>query len=166
MFTENIKGVFIMQLLRKLQLLLVVLVITPSICYASLASDVSSINTDAQLLNGSVSKSSPIIVNSHELLNVYTINLSIGQILEYENPTNKQIVAITWHTKRNPNIRQLLGSYFVRLQQQPTQKLGHSQVRYINDDFIFTAGGVLNDRYAKAILVQALPTGIRIEDIK
>jgi hypothetical protein len=130
--------------------------------WATLGQTSTTITTDAKALNASMS------LETRLNYQIYTLALANGTatIVEYYAPISKQVFAISWRAKLIPNLHQVLGNYFSRLQASPTQVVHHSQASISQDDFLAEYGGLRGAYYGKVVLLQQLPAGVSAGEIK
>lgn len=137
----------------------VVLASLPLSSWATLGDNAASVNADATTLNASVT------TESNKNYTLYKLQLPSTTIVnEYVDSTGN-VFAVTWKGPHNPNINQVLGNYFARLQDKPLFA-DHSSARFAESDFHAFVRGSIHNHFGKAYLPQSLPTNVTGEDIK
>jgi len=132
--------------------------------FASLGDDESSIQKDNTRLGGTHIKKQV----QQQLFSVHELQSDNGAtIKEYVSPQGK-VFAVTWKGPLMPDLNQLLGQYF-----QPyvdtlkaDGKRHHGVVHVEQPNFVVHSSGRLRAFSGLAYLPQALPQGVKIEDLQ
>ena len=134
---------------------LLVLMVGALPAWAALGEYEGSIGLDQQILRGEIRE------EAHTGYKLHQIITSDGALVrEYVSPEGK-VFAISWHAHSLPNLAQLLGAYFPRVQQASqtrTQRGGPLVIR--NADFVFFRGGRMMDFHGTAYLPGLLPKNV------
>ena len=141
--------------------LLLVLMTAALPAFAALGEYEGSISFDQQILRGEIRE------EVHTGYKLHQIITSDGALVrEYVSPEGK-VFAISWHSHSLPNLAQLLGAYFPRVQQASqakTQRGGPLVIR--NDDFVFFSGGRMMDFHGTAYVPGLLPKNVTAGVVK
>lgn len=137
----------------------VVLAALPLSSWATLGEGTASVNTDAAKLNASVT------TETNENYTLYKLVLPSTTIVNEYVDSNGNVFAVTWKGPHNPNVHQVLGNYFIRLQDKPVFA-DHASARFIESDFHALVRGSIHNHFGKAYLPQSLPSNITGEDIR
>lgn len=130
--------------------------------WAALGEAEATVSADGQFLKGQV---------RDEVQPGYRIHLitdASGTVVrEYVTPAGK-VFAVSWQGPFVPNMQQLLGNYFPRLQQYVQYQTGRrrSLLNLHNDDFIFSSGGHMRAYHGRAYVPSLLPTNISPEVVQ
>lgn len=136
----------------------VVLSALPLMSWASLGDNQASVNTDASALNASVTTENNVNYT------LYTLTLPSKTVVK-EYVSNDKVFAVTWKGPHNPNVNQVIGNYFGRLQDKPLFA-DHSSAKFVEPDFRAFVRGSIHNHHGKAFLPQYLPANVTGKDIK
>jgi hypothetical protein len=101
-----------------------------------------------------------------------TITLQSGTVVrEYVNTSTNQVFGLAWQGPRVPDLRQLLGTSFVRFagsasQQPESTATGTSHRALVASDLVVQSGGHMGLFVGKAYLPERLPSGVSASDIQ
>ncbi len=138
--------------------LFLALALFPAVSWASLGGSDATIDADAAKLNATIA------IKQDSNYTQYNLSLpSKVQVREYV--ANKKVFAVVWEGPHNPNIHQVLGSYFSRLQGTPTFA-DHASAKFIQPDFVASVRGSINNHHGKAYLPENLPFGVNSKEIQ
>ncbi|HEX4037539.1 MAG TPA: DUF2844 domain-containing protein [Acidobacteriaceae bacterium] len=139
----------------------VVLVSSPA--FASLGSDVNSVEADRVHMNASVSVSQASGYALHE------IQSPAGNVVdEYVSPAGK-VFAVAWHGQFPPQMQQILGTYFSQysaaLEAQP-HRYGHPPLNIQLPGLVVQTAGRLRAHFGRAYIPDQLPEGVTADQIR
>jgi Protein of unknown function (DUF2844) len=131
---------------------------------ASLGGDVASVQADQAKMQGTLR------TTSSESYTVHEIQASTGvAVKEFVSPAGK-VFAVTWQGSFQPDLRQLLGSYFDQYTQaaqaQRTERRGHGPLLIQQPGLVVQITGHIRSFFGKAYVPQMLPAGVHAEDIR
>jgi hypothetical protein len=87
-------------------------------------------------------------------------------VREYAVPTGA-VVAVAWHGRTVPNLRQLLGNYYeALLTAAKARHAGHSHLAVRQDDLVVMSRGHMRSFSGIAYLPSQLPSGLKEQDIQ
>ena len=140
---------------------LVASVLAPGIALAALGGDASTVEHDATQLRAMRSVSATTAYSVHELQTAEG-----GTVREYVNPANK-VFAVVWKAPIIPDLRQLLGDYFPRLN-KAAQAIGHARrgVDLKESDLVIRTGGHQRAFFGVAYLPAQMPQGVTLDSLR
>lgn len=132
--------------------------------WAALGGNADSAVADAQALRGQL-RSTPMVA-----YDVHQITTGAVVVNEYVSRSG-QVFAVTWHGPTEPNLRQLLGSYFGRVasaakaahQDNPGI---HRQFTVSQPDLVVQVAGRLRSFHGIAYLPALIPPGVSINQLQ
>lgn len=131
--------------------------------FAGLGGDVSSVQSDAVHLQGSVH------ITSNTGFTVHEIQTPTGTtVREYVSPTGK-VFAVAWKGPWPPDLQQLLGPYFSQFQQaaqSAKQRAGRTPVSIHQSNLVVQRSGHMRSWVGRAYLTDQLPSGVTAESIR
>jgi hypothetical protein len=130
--------------------------------WAALGEPESSVSADVQILRGQIRH------EVHEGYRLHQITDASGSVVrEYVSPAGK-IFGVSWQGPFLPNMQQLLGSYFIYLQQYAQAQTGRHGGPLIiqKDNFVFSSGGHMRWRQGHAYVPSLLPTNLSPEVVQ
>ncbi len=140
------------------------LLLFPLPSFASLGSDVTSVQADQAKMQGSLRTTSNDSYTLHE------IQAPTGVAVKEYVSTSGKVFAVTWQGPVHPDLRQLLGTYFDQFVQaekaQRAQRRGRGPVQIQLPGLVVLVGGHMRAFLGKAYVPQMLPAGVRGEDIR
>ena len=141
--------------------ILLVLLMGALPAWAALGEYEGSVNLDQRVLRGQVRE------EVHSGYKLYQIITPQGAVIrEYISPQGK-VFAISWHAYFLPDLQQLLGSYFPRVQravQARTQRGGPLPIQ--EADFVFLSGGRMMNFHGCAYVPALLPRNLTTEVVR
>ena len=141
--------------------ILLVLLMGALPAWASLGEYEGSVNLDQRVLRGQVRE------EVHSGYKLYQIITPEGAVIrEYVSPEGK-VFAISWHAYFLPDLQQLLGSHFSRVQQAVqarTQRGGPLPIQ--EADFVFLSGGRMMNFHGSAYVPALLPKNLTTEVVR
>ena len=141
--------------------ILLVLVVGALPAWAALGEYESSVSLDQRILRGETREETEA---GYKLLQMITPGGAV--IREYVSPSGK-VFAISWNAHCLPNLPQLLGSYFPRVQQAAQVKTHHGGPLIIDTpDFVFFSGGRMMNFHGSAYVPALLPKNVRAEVVQ
>jgi len=141
--------------------ILLVLIMGALPVWAALGQYEGSISLDQRILRGEVRE------ENHPAYKLHQIITPQGAVVrEYVSPDGK-VFAISWHARYLPDLPQLLGSYFPRVQQAAQARPQRGAPLVISsDDFVFFSGGRMMDFYGMAYIPGLVPRNVTAEVIR
>ena len=123
--------------------------------WAALGSDVSSVNSDAQVLRGQHIMVAKVGYNLHQ------ITTPDGSVVnEFVSPAGI-VFGVSWQAHFLPNLPQLLGTYLTNLQQgQVTQRVPRRAITIQGDNFVFSSVGHLRSFHGRAYVPGLIPANL------
>lgn len=134
----------------------------PSVAFATLGADVSSVQIDRMAMKASMPAS-----NTSANYTVHEMSTASGvTVREYANSIGT-VFAVAWRGPAMPNLRQLLGSYFDNYTgAAKSQHLGHSHLSVRQDNLVVRASGHMRAFSGSAYDPKLLPQGVTEDQIK
>jgi hypothetical protein len=144
-----------------LGVLLILLLAAPPLS-AALGESESSVNVDRQFLRGQIRQE---VRAGYRLHHITDANGTT--VREYVSPDGK-VFGIAWQGPFVPNMQQLLGKYFVYLQQHAQSQTGrHGGPLIIRQyDFVFASSGHMRSYRGCAYVPSLLPTNVSPEVVQ
>lgn len=141
--------------------ILLVLMMGSLPAWAALGEYEGSVSLDQQVLRGEIRE------EVHTAFKLHQIITSDGAVIrEYVSPEGR-VFAISWHARFIPNLPQLLGSYFPRVQRAAQAKVQHSGPLVINaTDFVYFSSGRVMDYHGSACVPGLLPKNVTVEVVR
>jgi len=107
---------------------------------------------------------------SGDLYTVHEIQAATGvAIKEYVSPAGK-VFAITWQGPFQPDLRQLLGTYFDQyaqaVQAQRAHRRGHGPLLIQQPGLVVQIAGHMRSFMGKVYVPEMLPAGVHAEDLR
>jgi hypothetical protein len=123
--------------------------------WAALGEYEGSVGLDQQVLRGEMSE------EVHTGFKFHQIITSDGAVIrEYVSPEGK-VFGISWHARFIPNLPQLLGSYFPRVQQAAQSRVQRREPLAINTtDFVYFSTGRMMNYHGSAYVPGLLPKNV------
>ncbi len=130
--------------------------------WAALGEPESSVGADRQFLRGQIRDEVHSAYRLHEITDAHG-----AVVREYVSPAGK-VFGISWHGPYLPNMQQLLGTYFIHLQQYAQAQTGRHGGPLIieKDNFVFTSGGHMRSYHGRAYVPNLLPTSVSPEVVQ
>ena len=143
-------------------LILIVIVALPTIAFAALGENESSVQADQAQIRASVRITRTPTYAVHEL------QAPTGHVIrEYVSPSGT-VFGVAWQGPSKPDLRQLLGTHFDEFLQASDQmeRHGHGPLVIQLPDLVVVSAGHMRAFSGKAYLPQILPAGVRADDIQ
>jgi hypothetical protein len=141
--------------------ILLVLLLGSLPAWAALGEYEGSVDLDQQILRGEIR------AEVHTGYKLHQITTADGAVIrEYVSPEGK-VFAISWQAHVLPNLQQLLGSYFPRVQQAAQAKVQRGGPLVINaGDFVYFSGGRMMNFHGSAYVPGLLPKNVAAEVVR
>jgi len=129
--------------------------------WAALGSDVSSVDSDAQVLRGQHIRLAKVGYNLHQ------ITTPDGSVVnEFVSPAGT-VFGVSWNGHFAPNLQQLLGTYMTNFQQgQRTQYVRRRAVTIQGDNFVYSSFGVGRNFRGRAYVPGLVPANLTAEVVQ
>jgi hypothetical protein len=129
--------------------------------WAALGGDVSSVNSDVQVLGGQHAVIAKAGYSLHQ------INRLDGSVVkEFVSPAGI-VFGVSWQGHRTPNLQQLLGSYMTNFQQgQRVQVIPRRAVTIQDDNFVFSSMGHMRTFRGRAYVPGLVPANLTPEVVQ
>jgi hypothetical protein len=131
--------------------------------FAVLGEDVSTVQVDQSHFNATLRVTQTAGYAVHEL------HSSSGlTVREYASPSGK-VFAVAWHGPWQPDLKRLLGSRFEAYRsglQSPGRGAGHGPVVIQQNGLVVELGGHMRDFAGRAYLIDQMPEGVSLENIR
>jgi len=141
--------------------ILLALIVGALPAWAALGEYEGSVDLDQRILRGGVSAQTRAGYRFHE------ITTPEGAVIrEYVSPEGR-VFGVSWHAHFIPNLQQLLGSYFPRVEEAggaKTQRGGPLVIR--SEDFVYFSAGRMMDFRGVAYVPALLPQNVRAEVVR
>ncbi len=133
----------------------------PHSARAALGGSADSVESDRVSMKGLIRPLPAGVLQKQQL------ELPSGTLLtEYLNAAGK-VYAVTWHGPALPNLRQVLGNYFVNYQAAARQPVvRHRLVRLNSPDIVIESSGKMRAFVGRAWVPGLLPSGVTAADIQ
>lgn len=132
-------------------------------CFGALGGDVSSVQSDAIQLQGTLR------VTPNASYTVHEIQTPTGiKVREFVSPAGK-VFAIAWQGPWRPDLHQLLGSYFAQFQQAARagkQRPGRGPLSIHQGNLVVEHSGHMRSFLGRAYLTDEIPSGVTAESIR
>lgn len=140
---------------------LVILMLGTLPAWAALGEYEGSVGLDQQVLRGEIRQE---VRTGYKLHQITTTDGAV--IREFISPEGK-VFAISWQAHFIPNLQQLLGSYFPRVQQAAQAKTLRGGPLVINTaDFVYFSGGRMMNFHGSAYVPALLPKNVTAEVVR
>lgn len=129
---------------------------------ASLGDNVTTVQSDTAHMKGSVrSVAAPNYV-THE------IQVPTGQLVREFVSTDGTVFGVAWDGPFQPDLQQLLGSYFEPMKQAVAaqQRHGHGPISIETSSFVFHSGGHARSFHGSAYVPAMVPQGVDVSEIQ
>ena len=141
---------------------LIVMLVVPTVAFASLGDNESSIQADQAQMRASVRITRTPAYAVHEL------RAPTGHVIrEYLSPSGT-VFGVAWQGPSKPDLRQLLGTHFDEFLQAAGQmeRHGHGPLVIQSPDLVGVSAGHMRDFSGQDYLPRILPAGVRADDIQ
>jgi hypothetical protein len=131
-------------------------------CLAALGGDAASVQSDG------VSMKSAVHVTPNAGFAVHEIASPSGTTLREYVGTDGKVFAVAWNGIVNPDLRQVLGTYYARYEQGAATAVQHShrQLAISLPDFVFVNTGRQRAFAGRAWVPAMVPANVATSDIK
>jgi hypothetical protein len=129
----------------------------------ALGGDVSSIEADRVYMQGTRR------VTTAEAYTMHEIQAASGTVVREYAGADGKVFAVTFHGPWQPDMRQILGSYFdqyYRAVQAQGPRRGRRPIMIDEPGLTVQIGGHLRNFAGRAFVREMLPSGVRVEDIQ
>lgn len=128
---------------------------------AALGGDAASVQSD------SLSMKSAVRVTQNSGFAVHEIASPSGTVLREFVGTDGKVFAVSWHGMVNPDLRQVLGTYYARYEQGVATTIhSHRQLSIALPDFVFINAGKQRAFTGRAWVPAMVPANFSTDDIK
>lgn len=138
--------------------------INPSPVFATLGSDVTSVEADRAKMEATVQTTSKQLYTVHEMHTANDVT-----VREFVSPAGK-VFGVAWAGASRPDMKQLLGAYFDQytqaVQQQEAKRMGRGPLLIQQPGFVMQMGGHMRALVGRAYIPQLVPTGVQIEELR
>jgi hypothetical protein len=138
--------------------------LVPYSASASLGGDFSSVHDDQMKMQGTLRTTSKDSYDVHE------IQAPSGVTLREYVSRSGNVFGLSWQGRAHPDLHQVLGSYYDAyvqgVQAQRATRQGHGPLLIQQPGLMIQMGGHMRSLVGKAYLPQALPAGVRPEDLQ
>lgn len=130
--------------------------------WASLGDNVTSIQTDKARMKGSLRSVAAQNYVTHE------ITVPTGQVVREFVSSDGTVFGVAWEGPFQPDLQQLLGSYFETMKQAVAaqQRHGHGPISIETSGFVYQQGGHSRNFHGRAYLPAAVPQGVDVSQIQ
>jgi len=130
--------------------------------WAALGDNVTSVNNDKAHMKGTLRSVATQHYVKHE------IQVPSGQVVrEFVSPSGS-VFGVAWEGPFQPDLQQLLGSYFEPVKQAVTaqQRHGHGPIFVETTGFVFQQGGHARSFHGRAYVPAMVPQGVDVTEIQ
>jgi Protein of unknown function (DUF2844) len=128
---------------------------------AALGGDAASVQSDGE------SMKSAVRVTANSGFAVHEIASPAGTVLREFVGTDGRVFAVSWHGLVNPDLRQVLGTYYARYEQGAATAIhSHRQLTISGPDFMFQNAGRQRAFAGRAWVPAMIPANFSTDDIK
>jgi hypothetical protein len=142
----------------------VAVLVLPIPALASLGGGLESVHADRDKMQGTLRTTSFNSYSVHEIQSV------TGVVVKEYATLADQVFAVTWKGPFQPDLRQLLGSYFDEFtkaaESQRTARHGHGPLLIQHSGLVVQVTGHTRSFLGKAYIPQSMPAGVRVEDLQ
>lgn len=149
------------QFMKRIGTVLFVLLMGTVPAWAALGDDVSSVDSDVQVMRGQRHMIAKVGYNLHQ------ITTPDGSVVnEFVSPAGV-VFGVSWQGTSLPNLPQLLGTYLTNLQQgQRTKVVPRRAVTIEDNNFVFTSIGRLRSFRGRAYVPGLVPANLTPEVVQ
>jgi uncharacterized protein DUF2844 len=133
--------------------------LSPRIASATLGEPEVSVQADSAKLQSSVKMTDQSLFRVHEL------TLQGGTVVREFVGLDGKVFAVSWHGPYMPNLRQMLGKYFVIMTSAPRLHPDHNHMQIQQGDLVVQNGGHMLAFSGRAYLASAIPAGVNVGDL-
>ena len=147
--------------MKSILMVLLMLVMGSVPAWAALGGEVSSVNSDAQVLRGQHSMVAKVGFTMHQITTP-----DGGVVNEFVSPAGV-VFGVSWQSHFIPNLQQLLGSYVTNLQQgQRTEVIPRHAVTVQGDNFMLYSFGHGRSFRGRAFVPGLVPANLTPEVVQ
>ncbi len=130
--------------------------------WASLGDNVTTVQSDNARMKGTLRSVATVNYVTHE------IQVPTGQVVREFVSHDGTVFGVAWDGPFQPDLQQLLGSYFEPVKQvvAAQQRHGHGPVSVETSGFIFHSGGHARSFHGSAYLPAMVPQGVDVSQIQ
>jgi len=130
--------------------------------WASLGDNVTTVQSDKAHMKGSLRTTATQHYVKHE------ITTPSGQVVREFVSSDGNVFAVAWQGQFQPDLQQLLGSYFDPIKQAVAtqQRRGHGPVSVETSGFVFRQAGNARNLHGSAYVPAMLPQGVDVSEIQ
>jgi hypothetical protein len=133
----------------------------PSLAFAALGGDLSSVQADQVHMKATVR-----IARSEAQYTVQEIQTPSGTAVREYVAANGTVFGVAWKGPAVPNLKQVLGQYFDSYTEAAKNKRsGHSQLMVQQSGLVVHSSGHMRAFFGNAYIPQMLPQGVTAKDI-
>ncbi len=133
----------------------------PSLVFATLGGDFSSVQGDQAFMKGTLRTA-----RTETNYSVHEIQTPSGILVREFVAANGTVFGVAWNGPVIPNLRQLLGQYFdPYVKSARVRRTGHSQLLVEQPDFVAHSSGHMRAFSGNAYVPQKLPQGVTPSEI-
>jgi hypothetical protein len=133
----------------------------PSLAFAGLGEDVSSIQADQMHMKGTAR-----VLRSELNYTVKEMQMPSGTLVREYVASNGIIFGVAWNGPTMPDLHQLMGQYTVNKSAVRTGPISHSHYELHQDDWVVHSGGHMRAYAGNSYVLHLLPQGVATEEIK
>ncbi len=135
--------------------------LVPANAHAALGAPFASIADDQAQLRASIQ------VTARPAYEVHELRLPSGTAVREFVASSGRVFAIAWKGPSMPDLRQLLGSYFTDFTSAAQSRHGgHHHLSLTRSDLSIQSSGHMGAFSGRAVLPQALPSGVSIDELR
>jgi hypothetical protein len=135
--------------------------VVPSLAFASLGGNIASIQADQVQM-----KATSRIASTQAKYTVHEIQTTSGTAVREYVAANGTVFGVAWNGPVVPNLRQVLGQYFVPFTQAAkTLQSGHSHLLIQQANLVVRASGHMRAFRGNAYVPSMLPQGVTTNEI-
>jgi hypothetical protein len=133
--------------------------------FASLGGDVRSIDDDRVRMQGALRQ-----IARRDAFTLHELQTATGVVVREFATSSGTVYAVAWQGPVFPDMRQLLGPYFDRYQQEAARlaqsRRGHGPLTIDLGDVVVQTGGHARAFSGRAYVPRLLPAGVAVESIR
>jgi hypothetical protein len=130
--------------------------------WASLGDNVTTVQADKADMKGTLRSTATQRYVKHE------IQVPTGQVVREFVSTDGNVFGVAWEGPYQPDLQQVLGSYFDTIKQAVSaqQRHGHGPVSIETSGFVFEQGGHARNFHGRAYVPAMVPQGVDVTEIQ
>lgn len=138
--------------------------ISPSPVFATLGSDVTSVEADRAKMEATLQTRSKQLYTVHEMHTANNVT-----VREFVSPAGK-VFGVAWEGASRPDMRQLLGAYFDEytqaVQKQEAKRAGRAPLLIQQPGFVMQMSGHMRALAGRAYIPQLVPAGVQLQELR